>query len=184
MKITIDSDVCLREGLTIDDALMLITLKFNQNFEKSLSNLTSAGFITRYGVPVGPISITQEGLNKIQDIICDSTEGTPKKRDLDKLAGELQELFPQGKTNGYYWRGARKEIVTKLQRFLTIYGKKWTDEQIIAATRHYVDENLGNPYMRLLKYFILKDGSSDLAEVLENMNSENSVVSDFRTTLI
>lgn len=184
MKITIDSDVCLREGLSIEDALMLVTLKFNTNFERSLANLTSAGFITRYGVPIGPISTTQDGLDKIQSIICESTEGVPKRRDLSSLAESLQALYPTGKNGDYYWRGSKTEIVNKLQRFLTTYGKKWTDEQIIAATKHYVDENLGRPYMRLLKYFIIKDGSSDLAEVLENMGDEGRVVSDIRSTLI
>lgn len=184
MKITIETQECSKEGLTLADVLMLTTLKYNNSFEVSINNLISQGYITRYGIPGGTITLTQKGCNTLQDIICNSALETNKKRELGDLAEKLQSIYPEGKTNGYYWRGSKKEIETKLKRFLTTYGSKWTNEQIIAATKHYVDDNLGNPYMRLLKYFILKDGSSDLAEVLENMNQDNIVQSDFRCTTL
>lgn len=184
MKITIDSVICEKEGLTLGDILFLVTLKFNHNFEQSLNSLISKGLITRYGTPIGPISITQEGLDKIQDIICESTESVPKKRNLESLAEQLQQLYPTGKKDNFYWRGSLKDITTKLQRFFATYGNRWTDEQIINATKHYVDTHSNDPYMRLLKYFILKDGSSDLAEVLENMGQEESITSDWTTNNI
>lgn len=184
MKIVIDSNVCLQNGLTLGDVLLLTTLKFNDSFEKSMEELTKEGLITRYGIPIGPISVTQAGLDKIQAIICESQENAPKKRDLEALAAKLQEVYPAGKKEGFYWRGTKKEIATRLQRFLTLYGKKWTDEEIIDATKYYVSQHENDPYMRLLKYFILKEGSSDLAEILENKGQEDSTMSDFRSTLI
>ena len=57
-----------------------------------------------------------------------------------------------------------------MQKFFKLYGNKYTDEQILKATQDYVSSFNGNySYMRVLKYFILKDErkSDEKSELLE-----------------
>ena len=118
---------------------------------------------------------------------------------LDTLASQLMEIFPKGKKEGTtsYWRGNRKEIRERLQKFFKLYGNKYTDEQILKATQNYVSSFNGNySYMRVLKYFILKDERksdeegklivqqvSDLATFIENAEDLDPVRNDWTSNL-
>ena len=92
------------------------------------------------------------------------------------MANKLKELFPAGnKSPGHPWRGNTKEIVNKLKRFKTIYS--YSDTEILNATKHYVGNMENNLYMRVLKYFILKQNNegeeiSDLASYIENADEQ------------
>ena len=67
-----------------------------------------------------------------------------------------------------------------------------TDEQIIKATQKYVDEMIGKPDMRLLKYFIFKEAigkggdvepTSDLLSYIENIDQVDESSEDNFVTL-
>ena len=89
------------------------------------------------------------------------------------------------------------EIATKLKKFLDVYGEDYSDEDIIQATKNYVDSfSMDYSFMRVLKYFIWKNvlnesnGSrvveeiSDLATCLENKGQEDILRTDWEKTLI
>lgn len=182
MIINIDTSVCPSNNVTIGEILTLLNLKYGDSFEKSLSSLFRKGYITQYCNSENPITITQEGINVLTDVICDSDKKVPNKRDLSKLVSDLQSLDPVGKIHGFYWKGSKTDIARKLQTFFKTYGNKWTDEQIYNTVKKYVDEHSTDPYLKLLKYYILKDGVSQLAEDLENYDDDT--VDYFKSTLI
>jgi hypothetical protein len=109
------------------------------------------------------------------------------------------DIFPKGKKEGtsVYWKGNLKDNKLKLQKFFKLYGNAYTDEQIISATKKYVESFNGNyAYMRALKYFIWKDerkvGSdgktyieevSDLASYIENEDHVNTTNHEWTTEL-
>lgn len=111
------------------------------------------------------------------------------------LAKELRNIFPEGKKEGtaYQWRGSTLLIMRRLNMFFHKYGEDYSDEEIINATKAYVDGFNGNyRFMRILKYFIYKEGfnangevesTSDLLEYIENAGQE-SLNSDWASTLV
>ena len=109
------------------------------------------------------------------------------------------EVFPKGKKEGtsIYWKGNKKDIKLKLQKFFKLYGNAHTDDQIVTAAKQYVASFNGNySYMRALKYFIWKDERkidsegngyieevSDLATYIENAGQEETTSQDWDLTL-
>lgn len=118
---------------------------------------------------------------------------------LKKLAETIIEFFPKGKKEGtnIYWRGNTKDTESRLKKFFRKYGNKYTDHQIVKATKKYVESFNGNyEYMRVLKYFIWKDERkmdsegriyvdevSELASFIENEDIEPQD-KDWTSTLI
>lgn len=111
-----------------------------------------------------------------------------KDKEIADLVERMRELFPTGmKVKNTAWRGNRRENVLRLKKFFKLYGKTYTDQQILDATKRYVDSFHGDyKYMRVLPYFIMKspmkmnaDGEyyveekSDLATFLENPSAGN-----------
>ena len=131
----------------------------------------------------------------IDSVIIDSDKQQEPKDRLNLLAIRLKEIFPKGKKDGtnYYWADGVALIVRRLQLFFKKYGNTYTDEQIIQATEKYVQGFNGNyQYMRLLKYFILKEkvgaageveGDSELISYIENAGQEENLRNDWATTL-
>lgn len=85
-------------------------------------------------------------------------------KSMTELADSLREIFPEGKKPGtnLYWRGSTMEIELKLKSVFAscpdLVSTVLTDENIIGATKAYVDSFHGNyTYMKVLKYFILKN---------------------------
>jgi hypothetical protein len=116
-----------------------------------------------------------------------------------ELAPKLIEIFPSGKKPGtnLYWKGSKMEIVTKLKKFLNMFGEEYSNEDIIDATQRYVQSFNGSyGYMRVLKYFIWKnilrvgeesnsiEEVSDLATWLENKGNDDALRQDWLAELI
>lgn len=164
---------------TIPEILLLLALRNGLNYEKDLQTLTNKYLISpRYisGVPTGEYFLMDSGIEVLNKIQIDSTENIPTEEVILPLALQLQSLYPGGKKPGtnQYWKGNKKEIIVKLQGFYKRYGNEYTPEQIVEATKQYVDSFNGQyAYMQLLKYFIWKDmpngeKKSELASYLEN----------------
>ena len=106
-------------------------------------------------------------------------------RDLSKyrpLANKLRELYPKGMKKSlrdsqtYPWRGSETEIANKLWALENCQEAKFTEEQAIKVTQYYVESFHGNyQYMKLLKYFLLRDNrdgtyTSTFMEYLDNID--------------
>ena len=119
--------------------------------------------------------------DEISSVLLESDKIVPVKDRCTSLAEQLRLIFPKGiKVGNSAWRGNVREITLRLQKFFKLYGNEWTDDEIIDATRRYVEHFNGDyTYMRILKYFIIKfDTKQD-----EEGNSHREDVSELATWL-
>ncbi len=181
MKITLDEKTCLKNKLTLQEALIATAVSMG-NYKSVFDNM-----INRHVLGIMGQSLDSKWKDTIKNLINSEDER------FEALATKVQECFPKQKmmyTNGttspFYFRCNKTEIKNKLKKFLTIYGDV-SDEDIIDATKRYVASYASKGYrgMRLAKYFIMKDDRklmaddevhveeiSDLATFLENKTED------------
>lgn len=181
MKITLDEKTCLKNKLTLQEALIAAAVSIG-NYKSVFDNMINRHVLGIMGQSVD---------SKWKDIIKNLIDAEDER--FEALATKVQECFPKQKmmyANGtaspFYFRCNKTEIKNKLKKFLTIYGDV-SDEDIIDATKRYVASYASKGYrgMRLAKYFIMKDDRklmaddevhveeiSDLATFLENKTED------------
>lgn len=181
MKITLDEKTCLKNKLTLQEALIAAAVSMG-NYKSVFDNM-----INRHVLGIMGQSVDSKWKDAIKNLIDAEDER------FETLATKVQECFPKQKmmyANGtaspFYFRCNKTEIKNKLKKFLTIYGEV-ADEDIIDATKRYVASYAPKGYrgMRLAKYFIMKDDRklmaddevhveeiSDLATFLENKTED------------
>lgn len=191
MTITIDEKACLKHKMSLQEVLFALAIRSSNHTDDVLKNMENREILV-YDKSDNNYLVTQRWSDELDEIIADSS-GAVKKTDeeLLALAKKMRELYPQGKMldrsgrpTPYYYRCNNNEVVKKLKKFFTIFGDV-SDEDILDATKRYVESYHGDYRgMRLIKYFILKDGIkegengnyveqiSDLATFLENKESE------------
>ena len=192
MKYCIEENVVQRHHLSINELLGLMLFKNGCNPQQLINRMLERELIVQD--MFGNYIVTQHWDDELQKILLESDAEIPKDNDLNYLVGQLREIFPKGiKTGSAAWRGNKREITLRLQKFFKIYDK-YTDEELISATKKYVESFNGNyTYMRILKYFILKDevkigedGNryveqvSELANFLENEMEQPQEFCDIR----
>lgn len=200
MTISLNDKVIKKSGVSLGEVLLMIAIQNNVDFNAAESELKKKGLIsTSYDrethLPVG-LFVTSTGNNVVNNIILDSDKSVGTKefiQRIEELVPKLQEIFPEGKKFGTnkYWRGSQRDIKEKLQSFFKKYGEEYTDEQIIEATKSYVQSFNGNySYMRILQYFIWKgktqDGESpvsELATIIENGSQSSDLSETWTSTL-
>ena len=187
-----------QNGITIDEALLMLVIHNKADLERAEKALIQKGLITaeRHELfqQVG-WRLTNKGTEVLDSVIMDSDREQEPQDRLIQLATRLKEIFPKGKKDGtnYYWTEGVALIVRRLKLFFRKYGNKFTDEQIIQAAEKYVQGFNGNyQYMRLLKYFILKEkvgaageveGDSELISYIENAGQEENLRNDWTSTI-
>ena len=196
MKIEVNDEICKKYNLSIEEALVLIGLKYSSqeifqklNKERFLLDLGSSIFNeeTKY-------KLSRKANEVLSCILAESTNAVAKRStNIEELADKLRDIYPNGKifNTNYYYRCNRQDIINKLKTFFKMYGTKYTDEQIINATQKYVNSFNGNyAYLKLLKYFIWKDErlkgesvQSLLADFIENESSEDTTNTDWTVEL-
>lgn len=181
MKITLDEKICLKNKLTLQEALIATAVSMG-NYKSVFDNM-----INRHVLGIMGQSIDSKWKDVIKNLI------NSEDARFEALATKVQECFPKQKmlyANGtaspFYFRCNKTEIKNKLKKFLTIYGDV-SDEDIIDASKRYVASYASKGYrgMRLAKYFIMKDDRklmaddevhveeiSDLATFLENKTED------------
>lgn len=197
MKITIDSELCEKHNLSLSDVLGILLIKHSNsgNCQNVVDKLVAEEKVISLGDPSDPYSIfqvTQRWDDEVSTILLDAEKSLPKADRIENLVKQMRELFPSGmKVGSSAWRGNVRELKLRMQKFFRLYGD-YTDEQILNATKKYVDSFNGNyTYMRILKYFIFKSESkshlddegnvirqledvSELANFLDNPEKELS----------
>ena len=180
-KFIVDFGLIEKNGVSFAEYLMLLLYKlkenesFNAYITKLNSNLLDKKLIVTDMFSNGENYISPKGRDFISLIVL-SSQDVNLEKDLEQLANDLKELFPTGnKSPGHPWRGNTKEIVNKLKRFKLLYS--YSNTEILNATKHYVENMENNQYMRVLKYFILKQNDageqiSDLASYIENADEQ------------
>lgn len=198
MKFTIDENICLKKGLSISEILVITLIKTGVDLSTLIKDMEEKEMIKKD--IFGNYLVIDRYDRIASDIILSADTDVPKEDRLEALALQLMDIYPKGKKEGTnnYWRGNKREIKERLQKFFKLYGNKYTDAQILTATQKYIEGfNSDYSYMRVLKYFIWKDkvvrdsdstkGSvvecSDLATYIENAGQEDNLKQDWRTTI-
>jgi len=135
-----------------------------QSLEMIEQRLESKGFVKITGEDLKDVSIRDLGLELI---------GQSKSDSIIELAEKVREMFPKGiKSGGYPVRSSVVDIADKLRKFFKKH--KYTNEQVLEATKRYVDRKRseGYSYMQKAVFFIEKDGSSTLAAECDNLKDE------------
>ena len=190
MKITIDDAVCKEKGITFEEVLFILLLNNDINIKEFIDKLENKQVIVKNPSGEGQYYVTQRWCNLCHSALLSADNDVPNDNRLDSLVDKLMSIYPKGKKEGTttYWRGNKKDVKLKLQKFFKLYGNKYTDEQITNATKKYVESFNGNySYMRILIYFIWKavkkidaegkgyiEETSDLASYIENEGQENN----------
>lgn len=166
MKITFDTNACKKNGKDIDLILYLISFAAGakitaKTFEKARQQnfLRFKEMYNRNQPFPEYVELSQDGEFLVESIMAESNVGTNTDDRFTILANKLRELYPAGKKPGYAytWRDSTSCIVDRLKKFVMKYGD-YSDEEIINATKRYVNSFNGNyQYMQLLKYFIWKN---------------------------
>lgn len=191
MNVTLNEKECLKNKLTLQDVLIVLSIREGK-VKEAVNNLIAREVLVERN---GEYYVTQNWNEVIDVILCDSVNKGVDLSDerLLVLAKKVQECFPvmkmryaNGTDSPFYFRCNKTEIKNKLKKFLTVYGDV-ADDDIVDATKRYVATYASKGYlgMRLAKYFILKEDRklmadeevhveeiSDLATFLENKSEE------------
>lgn len=195
MNIKIEQQILERHNLDDAEFLLLYLITKGYNLKDVSDNLIAKGFADRDLFSNGNIVISDNIKELVSTIIIDSDASVINKdSEFYDLAEAMQEIYPKGRKAGttYQWRGAKAEIAKKLKTLVAKYKVNLNKEDVLQATRRYVNSFNGNyTKMRLLKYFILKNTldaegnavfNSELLSLLENEEVEEN--DDWTTELV
>lgn len=173
-KINIDLNEAGEQKLFHRDAILLFYYKYNFGYQINgvHNRLKDLGLINE--ISPGYFVISEEGEQMINKINGKVKKKELDDKELDELTTKLRDIYPKGKKSGspYYWRGTQRNIKKKIKSYKLRTGH--TDDQILNATKRYIDSFEGDmKYMKLLEYFIEKNGESQLEIVIENDGQEN-----------
>lgn len=183
MKITFDEEICVEKGLPVPELLMLMLAKLGTDIPALYKEMLDKKFLIEdHTFFKTVVKVSQTANDLMESVLLDSEHINPLSSDarLENFAHTLIELYPKGLKPGtrVAWRSNKKDISNRLKKFFKLYGDQYTLDEIYAATKKYV-ESFSNSEdkreMRVLKYFIWKDGSntggdmmSDLATYIES----------------
>jgi len=183
MQLSIDERQCSKYHLTPQQLLVALAVRSTEDFKALWKDLLQREVIVKHD---GQWMITQRWNDRVDDILMESTGKTENEDRLTELAKKMRKEYPDGKIPGtsYYYRCNVGEVASKLKRFFLKYGS-YSDDEIIAATKRFVNDKKGDTYLPLLKYFIWKQKTvrdewgvghveevSTLATYLENSQQE------------
>ena len=176
MKYIIDEEVCAKHQLTLAEVFCILASKSCKNIYTLLEDMKERELLSKSSEAPFP---TMRWDDEVCAVLLESDKSVPIVERCQNLAQTLRELFPKGlKIGSSAWRGNIREITLRLQKFFKIYGNKWTDEEIINATKRYIEHFNGDyTFMRILKYFIMKsekvpteDGTTHIEDISELAN--------------
>ena len=155
---------CDKLNISEDLALYLVSLYYNKCItDKTIRDAKANGFLIYdalniFGQPI-KAELTPKGIDLVENLLIQSNFTSNDISRYIDLADKLRELYPKGKKEGtqYLWRDSTTIIAKRLMALSKRTNYKFTDEEVIEATRKYVESFNGNyHYMKLLKYFISK----------------------------
>jgi hypothetical protein len=197
MKLTIDQTILDKNSLTLEEFLVLYLNAKDVDIGKVSQSLVAKGLADKDLFSEGKLIVSDKVKDLISTVIIDSDKNvTDKDEEFTSLASELREIYPAGRKEGtsYMWRGTTAEIAKKLKTLVVKYGYSFSREDVIKATKEYVNSFNGNyRYMQLLKYFILKsvkdaddnvDIKSELMSLIENSGQLDAQRDDWVSNMI
>lgn len=197
MKLTVDEYILDKYNLSLNEFLVLYLSANSVNIKSCMESLIQKGLAYKDMFYENSIVVSNNIKDTVSSIIIESDKNIiDKDQQFTDLANKLRELYPAGRKEGttYMWRGTTAEIAKKLKTLVVKYGYSFTEEQVIKATKEYINSFNGNyKRMRLLKYFILKSEKdaddnvnviSELMSFIENEGQLDSERNDWMSTMV
>lgn len=174
--VVIDPGRAKANGLSPGELLLTLACAWGVDVQKTFHIMLKQGMATLDEDEIFvPTRVTYQ---KMHDTLFSTTE-VPKdnmpytEEELTFMATKMKEAYPPGKKDGqWYWADSVQLIKARITAFAARFGK-FPPEKVVQATKQYVEENQYSPYMKLLKYFVFREGedglyTSDLLNILEN----------------
>ena len=197
MKLTIDQTILDKNNLTIEEFLVLFLSAREVDIGVISQSLVAKGLADKDLFSSRKLVISDKVKDLVSTISIESDKNViDKDSEFTELATELREIYPAGRKDGttYMWRGTTAEVAKKLKTLVVKYGYTINREDVLKATKEYVNSFNGNyRYMQLLKYFILKsvrdaDGNvdikSELMSLIENSDQIDAQRDDWVSNMI
>ena len=197
MKLTIDQTILDKNNLTLEEFLVLFLSAREVDIGVISQSLVAKGLADKDLFSSGKLVISDKVKDLVSTIPIESDKNViDKDSEFTELATELREIYPAGRKDGttYMWRGTTAEVAKKLKTLVVKYGYTINKEDVLKATKEYVNSFNGNyRYMQLLKYFILKsvkdaDGNidikSELMSLIENSDQIDAQRDDWVSNMI
>lgn len=197
MKLTIDQTILDKNNLTLEEFLVLFLSAREVDIGVISQSLVAKGLADKDLFSSGKLVISDKVKDLVSTISIESDKNViDKDSEFTELATELREIYPAGRKDGttYMWRGTTAEVAKKLKTLVVKYGYTINREDVLKATKEYVNSFNGNyRYMQLLKYFILKsvkdaDGNvdikSELMSLIENSDQIDAQRDDWVSNMI
>jgi hypothetical protein len=155
MKYIIDEEIAKKHGLSVAELMLLAVIQQCSQPSQLIASLTEKECLVEVG---DHYHVTQHWADEMASVLLESDESVPSQDRVLTLVQKMKEYFPKGlKVGSAAWRGNDRELTLRMKKFFKLYGNKWSDEQILAATKEYVESFNGDyRFMQILKYFILK----------------------------
>lgn len=175
-----DLSVAYGRKLTMAEVLCCLAVKLGANPKVIMQDLINRKVILQDFTNEAIWYIHSDYIPLIKDAMVESEDIISSTNTLAELVTKLQELFPKERkpdANGvpkYAYRGNKTDVANRLQKFFKLYGK-YSYDDVLECTKRYVESfKYDKTYMKILPYFIMKDGESQLATELENMDCDES----------
>ena len=172
-KVTIDPEVVKTYDITLGEFIYTLGYIWGYSMEEVGESMVERGLASFDGDFVVP---NEDTIKKVKKVLTSENNVTMDDDQILLLAKKLKAIYPKGyNTDGTPWAEGPKLIAQRLERFFKKYGN-YPEEDILSATKSYVERKYGTPFFRLLKYFIYKEStnprgelesSSDLYSLLE-----------------
>ena len=160
MRITIDTDILKKEGIGLDEFLMLLMAFLDFNYKKTLNKLKLSHLLAPNLFEIGKLTFSDNTRKQVSRILVSSS---PKVMSSGihfyDLAKKMRDLFPDGCKEGtsYPWKSDVDDVAFNLMLLFCKYDFNFTEQEALDATKKYLDcFKESKKYMQLLKYFILK----------------------------
>lgn len=184
MNISIDNKILEKtttvdgQKLDINEFLVCMVVMMNGNPTNVVNTLLNRGVLLKDSNE--KLHVFRKYSELVDKILLESDKAVPSVGSIEELVVKLQELFPKEKkpdSNGvpkYAYRGNKRDVTERLQKFFKLYGQ-YSYDDVLECTRRYVESfKYDKTYMKILPYFIMKDGESQLATELENMDCDDT----------
>lgn len=175
-----DLSVAYGRKLTMAEVLCCLAVKLGANPKVIMQDLINRKVILQDFTNEAIWYIHSDYIPLIKDAMVESEDIISSTNTLAELVTKLQELFPKERkpdANGvpkYAYRGNKTDVANRLQKFFKLYGK-YSYDDVLECTKRYVESfKYDKTYMKILPYYIMKDGESQLATELENMDTDES----------
>lgn len=173
MEIKIDSSVCAKNDISKSLVFYLGALYWSNPNDIEFKQLIDKKYV--YVTQSNKLKITQKGVDLFEKILIESKSKESQNHiaELKDASETIRQLFPAGMKCDDYgkpkwsWRCSVTEAIERLKKVETIYDCALTKEEIVDATKLYLKLYSGDKFMKVMPYFILKEGKSDMYNYIE-----------------